>query len=223
MKPEDKKQATLAKALPAGQIATRKWLLVKGFTGHTLDNYVKSQRLRVLAKGVYAQPYALLNWQSLASSLSRLSEQCVHVGGLTALAQQGFSQYISESRRQTVHFYSSINPPGWFGVLAGQVPNTQFIWYGTRRLWRDDFARAFALNDMIWRDDSPPLIVSAPERAFLELLMTVPEHISFEHADELMQGLTQLSPRKLTTLLTFLESQATGPADEQNSTIDENT
>jgi hypothetical protein len=45
------------------------------------------------------------------------------------------------------------------------------------------------------------LILSSPERAFLEMLTDVPKKISFEHADQLMQGLTALSPRILQELL----------------------
>ena len=43
--------------------------------------------------------------------------------------------------------------------------------------------------------------ISNPELAIMEVLMDVPKRVSFDHADELMQGLTQLSPRKLTELL----------------------
>ncbi|MCC5880291.1 MAG: type IV toxin-antitoxin system AbiEi family antitoxin domain-containing protein [Idiomarina sp.] len=38
-------------------------------------------------------------------------------------------------------------------------------------------------------------------QAILELLSDVPQTISFEHADELMQNLRNLSPRKLDPLL----------------------
>ena len=43
--------------------------------------------------------------------------------------------------------------------------------------------------------------MSAPERAVLELLDEVPERETFHQADVLMEGLRNLSPRKLQTLL----------------------
>lgn len=46
-----------------------------------------------------------------------------------------------------------------------------------------------------------PFTRSSPERAYLEILMDVPDTVSFEHADQLMQGLTSLSPRRLEQLL----------------------
>jgi len=43
--------------------------------------------------------------------------------------------------------------------------------------------------------------MSTPERAVLELLNEVPERETFHQADMLMEGLSNLSPRKLQTLL----------------------
>jgi hypothetical protein len=40
-----------------------------------------------------------------------------------------------------------------------------------------------------------------PERAYLEVLQDVPEAISFEHAEQLLQGMTTLSPRVMERLL----------------------
>jgi len=48
--------------------------------------------------------------------------------------------------------------------------------------------------------------VSTPEQAILEVLMSLPGEISFEHAEQLMQELTQLSPRKLESLLQSCKS-----------------
>ena len=52
----------------------------------------------------------------------------------------------------------------------------------------------------------PPVYFSCPEKAILELLMDLPDRVTFEHADELMQGLVNLSPRKLDTLLKACKS-----------------
>ena len=45
------------------------------------------------------------------------------------------------------------------------------------------------------------LILSTPERALLELLDEVPRRETFHQADMLMQGMTNLSPRRLQKLL----------------------
>ncbi|CAN7356046.1 type IV toxin-antitoxin system AbiEi family antitoxin domain-containing protein [Mesorhizobium amorphae] len=43
--------------------------------------------------------------------------------------------------------------------------------------------------------------MSSPERAYLEVLMDVPGAISFEHADQLLQGMTVLSTKRMEQLL----------------------
>jgi Transcriptional regulator, AbiEi antitoxin, Type IV TA system len=52
-----------------------------------------------------------------------------------------------------------------------------------------------------WGQWNWPLTISSPERAILELLIEVPERKTFHQADRLMEGLRNLSPRKLYTLL----------------------
>lgn len=51
-----------------------------------------------------------------------------------------------------------------------------------------------------------PLILSTPERAILELLDELPERESFEQADKFMEGLANLSPRRLQGLLNNCQS-----------------
>lgn len=53
----------------------------------------------------------------------------------------------------------------------------------------------------IWGESEWPLIVSSPERALLELLKELPNSESFHQADMLVEGLRNLSPRKLQKLL----------------------
>ncbi|HEX9512677.1 MAG TPA: type IV toxin-antitoxin system AbiEi family antitoxin domain-containing protein [Puia sp.] len=52
-----------------------------------------------------------------------------------------------------------------------------------------------------WKEGKGDLILSSPERALLEILTGVPNEISFEHANQLMQGMTNLSPHVLKALL----------------------
>jgi hypothetical protein len=51
-----------------------------------------------------------------------------------------------------------------------------------------------------------PLPVSTPERAILELLDEVPKRETFHQADVLMEGLRNLSPRRLQALLADCKS-----------------
>jgi len=56
-------------------------------------------------------------------------------------------------------------------------------------------------TEQTWGHWKYPLIVSTPERAILELLNDVPNSETFHQADVLMEGLRNLSPRRLQWLL----------------------
>ena len=180
-------------------VATKKWLLTQGLSRHTLDNARKSRKLQLLAAGVYAHDRAQVTWQSIASSLQRIYESPVDVGGMTALQLEGFAHYLSTNRQVIVELYSEAKAPAWLKRLN---IGASFRWHNAKTLWRSgslppgQFEKAHT-----WQEHQPPLNISCPEKANLEMLSDVPQRVSFDHADELMQGMTSLSPKKLRPLL----------------------
>jgi hypothetical protein len=190
---------TLDELLPFGMIATKQWLSSKGLTLHRIDNALKSKKLVMQATGVYARTGVPVSWQGVVCSLQRMSEQSVHVGGLSALELLGFGHYLSDKQDKNIHLYSLAKLPPWLGKL--KVPVT-FEWHGTKTLWSSEFLEQESyVIEHSWREDLPSVKLSCQEKACLEMLMSVPKNISFDHADELMQGMTSLSPRKLMVLL----------------------
>lgn len=197
-------RAELAKLVPYGLLAARSWLMEQGLSRHSLDNLVKSGQLVSLAAGVYKRPETPLKWQGVAVSLQRMGSDFV-VGGLTALDLQGLSHYLALSSRRPVHLYGSDPLPTWINKLGLEET---FQWHGNARLWAAEqgtgMGTAFTV-DLPWGDQTAGLRASCPERAICEVLTDVPEHVSFEHAEQLMQGLTTLSPRRLEAVLTRLK------------------
>jgi len=185
--------------LPYGMITTKQWLFDSGLSIHRIDNALKSKKLLKLASGVYARAGVPITWQGVVCSLQHMSEQTIHVGGLSALELLGFGHYVSEKNPLTIHLYSQTKLPTWLGKLPLQ---TKFQWHGVKSLWQPGYFEweNYALEHN-WREELPPITLSCAEKAYLELLMSVPKHISVDHANELMQGMTNLSPKKLTTLL----------------------
>ena len=57
------------------------------------------------------------------------------------------------------------------------------------------------MTELSWGQWDWPLTVSQPERAFLEMLDELPKKESFHHADMMMQGAANFSPRRLQKLL----------------------
>jgi len=189
----------LKELLPYGVLATKKWLASQGISTHALDNAVKSETLLPMASGVYTQYTRNIRWEGVVASLQRMQDMPVHVGGLSALELAGFAQYLSLSSHRCVRLYSPAKLPGWLGRLG--LSDT-FKWHGTKTLW----PKMLMLNDKYvkehqWEEGLPSVLFSCPEKAILEVLAGVPGSVSFEHADELMQGLVNLSPRKLDALL----------------------
>jgi len=189
----------LQKVLPLDMVATKSWLEAQGFNLHFLDNAVRNQTLVPLVSGVYARQEARLSWKGIVASLQRMSDVPVHVGGLTALELEGLGHYLSKGSKPRVQLYSDVALPRWLSRIDASA---QFEWHGTRRLWPETLMQDDTyLRQDNWQASCHQLQYSCPEKAILELLASVPNSISFEHADQLMQGLHNLSPRKLDALL----------------------
>ncbi|MEI9994652.1 MAG: type IV toxin-antitoxin system AbiEi family antitoxin domain-containing protein [Rhizomicrobium sp.] len=195
-------RARLTKLVPYGFLVTRRWLIAQGVERHGIDNLVKSRQLITLFSGVYTRPETKPTWQGVVCSLQRMGSSLT-VGGLTALQLQGFSHYLPLSESVTVQLCGSDLLPAWVSKLGFKA---KFLHRSDARLFGREKASSADRNKdstvrLPWGDHTFALRVSAPERAVFELLEEVPEKISFEHADQLMQGLVNLSPRRLENLL----------------------
>lgn len=177
---------------------TKKWLLAQGpeFDRHAVDNLVKSRQLEVLAPGVYKLPATRLSWEGVVASLQTILGLDLFVGGMSALEIHGYSHYLPLSHQHTVHLYGSDPLPSW---VNGSVADVTFVRHSALRTLDEAGLVTRQIDNM--RDNSLQYSLSSAERAYLEILMDVPEDISFEHADQLLQGMMSLSPRKLETLL----------------------
>jgi len=135
------------------------------------------------------------------------------VGGRTALELQGFAHYLSSGRRREVDLYGTGKPPGW--VFKLKLEN-RFVFHNAEKLFKNEASRpnrkkaeSDAGIDPLrgsyirqpWGQWEWPLTLSSPERAILELMDEVPQRETFHQADVLMEGLSNLSPRRLHTLL----------------------
>ncbi|MFC4259626.1 type IV toxin-antitoxin system AbiEi family antitoxin domain-containing protein [Marinobacter lacisalsi] len=189
----------LKQLLPVSMLATKQWLIDQGLNLHFVDNAIRSRTLLPLTSGVYALYEKSVRWPGVVASLQRMSEQPIHVGGLTALDLAGFTHFLSTSSEVRVHIFSESPLPGWINRIPVAA---HFERHSTARLWPESVMRNLGfLREYNWQDGLPPVTYSCPEKALLEVLTEVPSAVSFEHADALMQGLSNLSPRKIDALL----------------------
>jgi hypothetical protein len=190
--------------VPYGLVVSRRWLMGKGIQRHTIDNWVKSGKLVAVARGVFKRPDTELTWQGAVCSLQYMGSLLMP-GGLTALTLQGMTHYLSPGEQKTIHLYGHEQLPAWMNAL---LPGTVFVHH--KRLDMDSGYRdsepgshlfPWTTQYVSYDYEKRPMHISSPELAILQVLLDVPRHVSFEHADQLVQGLPTLSPRKLSMFL----------------------
>ena len=202
-----------------GSLVIQAWLTTHGVSPQLAQKYVKNGWLKKLRSGVYARPGKKTQWHNAVGCLVDQLEFPVHLAGLTSLTYQGKSHYL---QLQEKHIWLEVPPktalPLWFkafpkycdelslvqpgddeyskNTLATQSENPDWLFVTSNKLLEE------ALSDLIEIEvNNTQLKASSPELAAFELLNAVPATISFEHAAEVFQGLTNLSPRKVQSLL----------------------
>ena len=205
----------LEKQLPEGLVVTSSWLIRRGYSRQLLSHYVRTGWLRQPTRGVYQRPRGSLSWQQIVISLQTVLKEPLMVGGRTALEIQGYAHYLRPTMKE-VYLYGPEPPPNWLNRLPGKV---RFIYRNSGRLFSAE-ADQRSFTNLIkvvkaqpsrgadagflvqpWGEWDLVLALSAPERAILELLDELPARESFEHADKLMEGLSNMRPQQLQKLL----------------------
>lgn len=207
--------------VPESLPVTRQWLARQDadFDRHAVDNLVKSGQLVPLAQGVYMRPGTTPTWEGLVCFLQNVLRTDLIVGGMTALELRGLGHYVVMSNKKIVHLYGKDQLPKWVNHV---LPGVKFVRHvalapfdtldlGASGLVNDEYDTGLkklysgdALSELRQAPEQKnawPFTRSSLERAYLEILMDVPDAVSFEYADQLMQGLTTLSPRRLENLL----------------------
>ncbi len=202
--------------LPEGLLATTSWLEAHGYPRSLLAKYVQRGWLESPARGVYRRPGPPLKWQHVVASLQNLLQLPVHVGGRTALEMQGYAHYLRLGQGVAIFLYSGQKLPGWLGHAGVQE---RFVVRPNRLFARPEPVpcgplaaektlpyepadpQRVGLTTVSWGPWDSPLTHSTVERAYMEMLDEVPHAETVEDADAMLQGLTTLSPRRVTTLL----------------------
>jgi hypothetical protein len=209
-----KKLNRLQQEFPERFLADAAWLDRHGYSSSLRSQYVKAGWLNQPARRVYRRSHEPLTWEQVVTSLQVLLDLPLTVGGRTALEAQGYAHYLRRDVRE-VHLYGPKRPPTWLKELPLDV---EFRWHNSCRLFPNDPLEQRARLPNRFGDPAPslmpggfivghgptvtwPIRYSIVERALLELLDELPDRESFHQADMLMDGLANLSPKRLQTLL----------------------
>lgn len=197
-----KKLNRLQRELPEGLLVDAAWMERHGYSSSLRSQYVSAGWLISPAPRVYRRSRSSLTWLQVVASLQDLLEYPLTVGGRTALEQQGYAHYLSTTL-QEVHLYGPKRPPTWLSALPLEA---KFHWHNSLPLFSEEEQTALKpgrsrVVDPAGLAVALPIHLSSKERAVLELLDELPNRESFSQVDALMEGLTDLSPRRLQGLL----------------------
>lgn len=198
----------LQHVLPEGLPVDSNWLQKHGYSRQLIAKYLRHGWLPSPVRGVYRRDSAMIDqqrWEPVVISMQTLLEVPVTVGGRTALELHGLSHYLSMTAPSEVHVYDPELPPSW----VNKLPLKQRLVFHSTHLFKTsdgsinrskEYQQA-NFTDHKWGASEWSMLISTPERAILELLDELPTHESFHQADVLMEGLTNLRPKYLNTVL----------------------
>ena len=200
---KEKLKSTL-EAIPPGFMVDSVWLERHEVSRFLARKYVESGWLERLTRGVFRRPAPntsksnTLEWKTCLLSVQRIMHYNVHVGGTTALAQQGYDHYLRLGGNAPVWVYGE-KTPNWLSKLPLNAPlemrKTSLFSDQTLGLSKDNDGTA---NTLPW---DWTLKMSSPERAIIEAMDELPDHESFHNLDMVFESLTTLRPKMLSALL----------------------
>jgi hypothetical protein len=170
-----------------------------GISADLAVHYVRAGWLTRLARGVYGKPNDPL---ALHPSLLLLQHKLkgLHVGGKSALDWYGVRHYVSQRPNLHLYGWAAAKLPAWF---TGRFPAE----YHRKRLFDEEPDALLHVGPFEKRGDAP--LVSAPERALLEVLSEVGVRQPLKEARELAESTYSMRADVLRELLQHCTSVKT--------------
>jgi hypothetical protein len=183
---------SMLQKLPKGALYFSSWLNEQGVSYSLQQCYRDSHWFDTFAKGVM---YRTGDTPTLYASLSCLNSQLhkkFRVGALSALELKGYMHYVPFGRKKTIIFY----PRGeWFPQWLNKHEWGVDVQKFTEQA--DEKQEGITTVEI----DSFDVLISAPERAFLECLELAPKYYNLTDLYYVMEMLTVLRPKLVQNLL----------------------
>ncbi|MFY0992583.1 type IV toxin-antitoxin system AbiEi family antitoxin domain-containing protein [Halomonas sp. C05BenzN] len=201
---KEEKLKNILDAVPPGFMVDSGWLERHEVSRFLTRKYVDRGWLERVTRGVFRRPTPgggqpdTIDWKTCLLSIQHIMDYQVHIGGMTALALQGYSHYLPLGGNAPVWVYGE-DIPNWLTRLPLDAPlemrTTPLFSDPALGLTKDE---SDAASTLPW-DWQPRM--SSPERAILEVMDELPGHESFHNLDMVFESLTTLRPRTLSALL----------------------
>lgn len=187
----------LLRLMPSGVVLQASWLMRQGYSHDLQRRYRKSNWLQAIGAGAMIRAGDQVGYEGAVYALQKQSGLSIHPGGRTALFLLGKAHYLELATKRIVIFGSNgEKPPTWFnnhdwGVTVDYY-QTSFLPPNT------------GLTEVELKNFS--IKISSAARALMECLYLAPEEQELMECFELMEGLNNLSPKQVQTLLEQCQS-----------------
>lgn len=202
--PRSQNVKKLLDAVPAGYLVDATWLTSQGIAYERFRDYVKRGWLERITRGVFRRPIPStaatptsnsIDWKTCILSTQHIMDRDLHVGGTTALGEQGHAHYLRLGESAPVWVYGD-SIPNWLAKLSmdAQIKTRPRSLFAGKKLGLIEDKTTGQPWD--WG-----LTMSTPERAILEAMDELPDYESFHILDMAFGSLTTLCPKLLSDLL----------------------
>ena len=179
---------------PAGVPLSSLWLKNNGYYKQLVNLYSKNGWIQSLGKGAYTRLDDPLTWQGAVNALQTQLNLPVHVGGLTALELYGVTQYVT---------FIDLNPTFYLYNSEEKTPHIS-MWF-LNKFTHCHFEQKRLFNTTLGLTSKEvagvQINISSPERAILEVLSSVPNKLTLDHANELIESSDRLRSEVMQQLL----------------------
>ena len=169
------------------------WLTQNGYSSQLMQKYIKGGWLKSLCRGVfYASNKDVLNAHGALNSYYEQVGNDLHLAAHSALEMYGFMHYVPMGKPQMMVAVANDYIPMWLKMEAFDRDIIPF--------------RSNALPAELHVSVHHNILVSSPERAFLECLLLAPKYYNYIDLYMLMEQLTGLRANVVQQLLEKIKS-----------------
>ena len=182
---------------PLGVVLISSWLAKQGYSIDLQKHYRKTNWLQSIGKGAHIRANDKVGYDGAIYALQNQAQLTIHPGGRTALSLLGKAHYLEFSANKVVLFGGGGEKlPAWFKKYSWGV---KVEYYETSFLLQD-----LGLTEIEVKNFS--IKVSGAARALMECLYLAPQKQDLVECFELMEGLNNLPPKQVQTLLENCQS-----------------
>lgn len=182
-----------------GKIKSSVWLKSEGYGANFIQKYKSHNWIEAIGTGAYKKSGDQVTWASALECLQKQLKSEVHVGGKTALEFAGKAQYLKMKETNVVVLSNKKEAlPSWMKKYDWKVT----LDFKVKNLFDSKLVFGEKINGFTTIEtEKASIIVSSPERAYLEYLDELPKNASYTEARELMENMIALRPSMLQHLL----------------------